>query len=217
MRRRGSASFAEIIAQAKYYTDEMNPRFVVCLLPQKRIPVISTQRKRLRFRSNQGALLLPLRLPIGKRWWAADCPNPTKNLEDQLQRQLELPRVASRGDLVVHAAREGSGCRIVPVGVIEHVECLSTKLHVHTLREVSVLVERGIPPEIARSNDCSARLISRPNLSGGNRCERRRIEPCGQGTRSADVRIADDVGAATFKSIRIAETETRGIPRQRRR
>ena len=146
----------------------MNPRFCCVSLPLKRIPVISTQEKRLRFRSNQVPLLLPLRMPIRKRWWAVDCPNPTKDSEDQLQRQLELPRVASRGDLVVHAAREGSGCRIVPVGVIEYVECLSTKLHVHTLSDVSVLVERGIPSEIARSNDCSARLISRPNLSGGN-------------------------------------------------
>ena len=153
---------------------------------------------------------------LNEVWWAG-VSDPPSDLEDQLERQLELPRIASRGDLVVYAAREGSGSRIVPVGVIEHVECLGTKLNVHALGDVSVFVEGGVPAKVAESHDRSARFIAGPNFSRVDRGERGRIEPRGQRMRSVDVWIANDVRAAAFKCIRIAQTETRGISRQRRR
>src|ERR1017187_7355645 len=105
-------------------------------------------------------------------WRGRSGSNRTKRLKEELRSELQGARI-ERGSDRAGAATECS-IQPVPLGVVEGVECLKTKLEGGLLPEGEVFEQGDVPVLASRSaNDALALAAEGPQGGSG---ERRRIE-----------------------------------------
>src|SRR5262245_4864791 len=133
-----------------------------------------------------------------------DCRDRTSS-EQQLQRELNLSRcVRGRGNRagrrVVVVAREHQWIRCSEVRMIENVERLRPKLHVHLLRDVEFLGQRRIQIPEAGANKTSSRDVTEGS------CKRQQesigiVPPAGLTQNDSSRKVGIQVGYIGTQSV----------------